>query len=410
MIRDFRMLLGACALACGLVASELHAGDVTWTITSGTANFSGRARVGLAGPFPFLEQAPGSLTSTMSGTYRTTNTFTSSLDFGPEPVHPDDPNDDNYPGGVTDPQYLADFDTWANVTLPASVAAQNKITYSNSGTWAPGVLPLVTVFNPPFPPAGSGPAVFAVIGYDDFSDPMNPGQNPLAFSGDRTTFWTNKTSPPGDAEDPLMFPTGAPVDLTVGPNYGTFDSGVATHNSFAYIDSYLLGLDPFGLAGRIPTVGSDRNSATALSVLGRNGSEYTMTLHWLLDIDLSGVINVADFADFVVTINTTISAKANILPGDANFDGTVNIFDINQISSNWSGAAVVGNLTPGDVNGDGIVNIFDINLVSSNWGSSGGGGSGGGATAVPEPATLFLAAMSALALCLVARRCPSRLR
>jgi hypothetical protein len=130
-----------------------------------------------------------------------------------------------------------------------------------------------------------------------------------------------------------------------------------------------------------------------------------MTLHFLLNIDLVGVIGVADFADFVVSIDTTMTAKANILPGDANFDGTVNIFDINQISSNWSGNTVVGNLTPGDVNGDGIVNIFDINLVSSNWGASGGGGAGvGAATAVPEPATIVSALMGALGLCLAATR------
>ena len=52
------------------------------------------------------------------------------------------------------------------------------------------------------------------------------------------------------------------------------------------------------------------------------------------------------------------------IDGDINLDGTVNIFDINSVSSNWSTAG-----PQGDANGDGIVNIFDINLISSNWGA-----------------------------------------
>ena len=74
------------------------------------------------------------------------------------------------------------------------------------------------------------------------------------------------------------------------------------------------------------------------------------------------------------------------LQGDVNFDGLVNIFDINLVSSNWGTAGPTG-----DANGDMIVNIFDINLISSNWSPGPGAG-----TAVPEPATL---AMALTALC-----------
>jgi autotransporter-associated beta strand protein len=67
--------------------------------------------------------------------------------------------------------------------------------------------------------------------------------------------------------------------------------------------------------------------------------------------------------------------------GDVNMDGTVNIFDINSVSANWSTAG-----PPGDANGDGVVNIFDINLISSNWGAT----DPGSAQAVPEPASIVL--------------------
>ena len=63
---------------------------------------------------------------------------------------------------------------------------------------------------------------------------------------------------------------------------------------------------------------------------------------------------------------TNLSLKARpAIDGDINLDGTVNIFDINNVSSNWGTAG-----PQGDANGDGTVNIFDINLISSNWGAT----------------------------------------
>ena len=43
-----------------------------------------------------------------------------------------------------------------------------------------------------------------------------------------------------------------------------------------------------------------------------------------------------------------------------------------------------------DANGDGTVNIFDINLISSNWGAM------GAATAVPEPSSWVLLSLAAM--------------
>lgn len=99
-----------------------------------------------------------------------------------------------------------------------------------------------------------------------------------------------------------------------------------------------------------------------------------------------GYISNFYFTDHVVDSETIAAwggADADgivpdVKPGDVNFDGVVNIFDINFVSSNWNGTGPAG-----DANHDGIVNIFDINLISSNWTPT-------GATAVPEPATVGL--------------------
>ena len=76
-------------------------------------------------------------------------------------------------------------------------------------------------------------------------------------------------------------------------------------------------------------------------------------------------------------------------PGDVNFDGVVDIFDINLVSAHWGESGPTA-----DANGDGAINIFDINLISANWTPS------GGAAAVPEPSTSVLFATGIL--CLVA--------
>ena len=74
------------------------------------------------------------------------------------------------------------------------------------------------------------------------------------------------------------------------------------------------------------------------------------------------------------------------MAGDINLDGTVNIFDINAVSSNWNTAG-----PQGDANGDGTVNIFDVNVISSNWGAI-----DSGAIPVPEPSNVGLAIVAAL--------------
>lgn len=56
------------------------------------------------------------------------------------------------------------------------------------------------------------------------------------------------------------------------------------------------------------------------------------------------------------------------LPGDANFDGSLNFLDLNLVLSNF-GASVSSGFD-GDVDGDGVVSFADLNLVLSAFGQS----------------------------------------
>lgn len=157
--------------------------------------------------------------------------------------------------------------------------------------------------------------------------------------------------------------------------------------SSAAVDADGLAL-PLGFGQPIPDT---RNAALpALSALdtaagsvintGGLGRKLTYNITTSIQVDIQGVLLNGSATGQIVALGSVAPG-----PGDVNFDGLVNIFDINLISSHWNEAGPTA-----DANHDGIVNIFDINLVSSNW-------TAGGTTAVPEPSTFALLAAAGIA-------------
>lgn len=73
--------------------------------------------------------------------------------------------------------------------------------------------------------------------------------------------------------------------------------------------------------------------------------------------------------------NTFVDGEVFVkIAGDANGDGTVDIFDIGTISAHWYPDSPVGPLGYDwyvDVNDDGAIDLFDVRVVSANWGYSG---------------------------------------
>ncbi len=83
------------------------------------------------------------------------------------------------------------------------------------------------------------------------------------------------------------------------------------------------------------------------------------------------------------------------LTGDPTGDGFVGIEDLNLILTNWNQNVTPNDWLQGDLTNDGFVGIEDLNAVLGNWNA--GTPPATGSTA-PEPATLSLLALSALAM------------
>jgi autotransporter-associated beta strand protein len=84
-----------------------------------------------------------------------------------------------------------------------------------------------------------------------------------------------------------------------------------------------------------------------------------------------------------------------VLPGDTNEDGVVDAADYITLKRNFgAGPGAAGKEAIGDFNGDGNVNYAELQTLMGAMGT----GAGGAETTIPEPATLGLLAIGALAV------------
>jgi len=87
---------------------------------------------------------------------------------------------------------------------------------------------------------------------------------------------------------------------------------------------------------------------------------------WFGDLSPNVSVVVTDEAPPAPTDTIVPTVPPGRVPGDANGDGKVNIFDYNLVVSNFG---TDGKEIPGDLDGDGTVGIFDYNEVVSNFGT-----------------------------------------
>jgi hypothetical protein len=97
-------------------------------------------------------------------------------------------------------------------------------------------------------------------------------------------------------------------------------------------------------------------------------------------------------SDDVLFLKALVS---NVLPGDANQDGRVDINDLTIVLTNYGKSSGMS-WTTGDFNGDGRVDINDLTIVLTNYGQT--AAASGSLAAVPEPSAAALAAATAASL------------
>ena len=84
----------------------------------------------------------------------------------------------------------------------------------------------------------------------------------------------------------------------------------------------------------------------------------------------NGVLGDANLGSYDAFVAKYHGDNGQLLPGDANGDGSVDISDLTVLSQNWEDYSEVKTWAQGDFNGSGYVDIGDLTLLSHYWGLS----------------------------------------
>jgi hypothetical protein len=104
-----------------------------------------------------------------------------------------------------------------------------------------------------------------------------------------------------------------------------------------------------------------------------------------------------ELGDFVAA-NMVAANLVPLIPGDANYDGTVDLADFNLLKSHFANGSL---WAEGDFNSDGRVGLDDFNILKGNFGAQPG-------NAVPEPAAWLLLTIGTACSLFITRRSTHR--
>ncbi|WP_428386791.1 PEP-CTERM sorting domain-containing protein [Mucisphaera sp.] len=175
---------------------------------------------------------------------------------------------------------------------------------------------------------------------------------------------------------PVFNPVSAATH-TVGSDGEHFGYiGWTTNSGDAQIDNLIISsLDtaPDGVAGDFngDTIvdAADIDLLTAAIRAGSSDSQF--------DLDGSSAVDAGDLDNLISNILGTV-------PGDANLDSNVDLIDLSALATSFNSTA---GWAGGNFNTDAVVDLIDLSLLATNFGTS----------AVPEPASLALLGLGALA-------------
>ena len=146
--------------------------------------------------------------------------------------------------------------------------------------------------------------------------------------------------------------------------------------------------DPFGLNGRVGDFDGDGDiDADDIDALGAAIQAGSVDLAF--DMDGNGLVEQADFNLHVTTlVDTLIGEGSGTMFGDFNLDGVIDLIDLGTLGEQYG---IGTGWATGDTDGNGVIDLIDLGSVGENYGFA--------ATApIPEPATMTLLGLGAVAL------------
>ena len=225
------------------------------------------------------------------------------------------------------------------------------------------------------------------------SNPENP-------DADHNRYWNNPAgfTDISQLRDAMVTDTGGDVDMLFDFHgwWGPWNDG-----NFIFSTSSLAG-HPFfqNLAALEPDIDQITSSGNSgmLRIWGSTASGLGADFAVTPEFGYHPGVMPDDLRDIGWSFALSIFGSIDIfdLPGDANFDGVVDLADFVILRNNFGDAGMgAGN---GDFNDDGSVDLEDFVILRNYFGSGTGGGPGGAPSVVPEPATAGLVVFSLLAL------------
>ena len=160
-------------------------------------------------------------------------------------------------------------------------------------------------------------------------------------------------------------PSGTATLQTAGDGLHLLPAGRNTDVPWLGIDQFTITLaQATTLAAGDVTVSSVIGASYGPVTISGSGTSYTITL--------AQPIDQADRVTIAIS-NATIAGftrELDVLPGDFNGDGVVNVQDLVNVRNEWLQIGGASYTIFGDINGDGVVNIADYNDVRAAAGTS----------------------------------------